>query len=177
MSQGPAPTSRPTYRTASTGLTRDVNRAAIFGLIGASGPIARTHIAQRIGLSPATVTAVTRELIDQGLVRVAEHSQPRRGRPALLLELVGDAALAFCAKVAVDHVVGVRIDLEAEVIERFEEQFDAAAPDAVVKLGELLRRWLSSSPSSTPLLGVGLGVSGVVDVATGTLDSPLQIGR
>jgi len=119
------------------------------------------------------VTAVTRELIDQGLVRVAEHSQPRRGRPALLLELVGDAASAFGAKVAVDHVVGVRIDLEAEVIERFEEQFDAAAPDAVVKLGELLRRWLSSSPSSTPLLGVGLGVSGVVDVATGTLDSPL----
>ena len=120
MSQGPAPASRPTYRTASTGLTRDVNRAAIFGLIGASGPIARTHIAQRIGLSPATVTAVTRELIDQGLVRVAEHSQPRRGRPALLLELVGDAASAFGAKVAVDHVVGVRIDLEAEVIERFE---------------------------------------------------------
>lgn len=165
--------SRPTYRTASTGLTRDLNRAAIFGMIGASGPIARTHIAQRLGLSPATVTAVTRELIDQGLIRVAERSQASRGRPALLLEVVGGAAAAFGAKVAVDHVVGVRVDLEAEVIERFEDQFDASAPDAITKLGELLRGWLSSSSSASPLLGVGLGVSGVVDVATGSLDSPL----
>lgn len=169
----PSAASRPTYRTASTGLTRDLNRAAIFGLIGASGPIARTQIARRLGLSPATVTAVTRELIDQGLVRVAERSQSARGRPALLLEVVGSAATAFGAKVAPDHVVGVRVDLEAAVIDRFEEPFDAAAPGAVENLGELLRRWVGSTASSAPLLGLGLGISGVVDAATGSIDSPL----
>src|SRR5881409_1556764 len=137
----PSAGSRPTYRTASTGLTRDLNRAAIFGLIGASGPIARTQIARRLGLSPATVTAVTRELIDQGVVRVAERSQSARGRPALLLEVVGGAATAFGAKVAPDHVVGVRVDLEAEVLERFESPFDAAGPGAVERLGDLLGGW------------------------------------
>ena len=154
-------------------MTRDVNRTAIFGLIGAAGPIARANIARRLQLSPATVTAVTRELLEQGLVRVAHRAQPSRGRPSLLLELVGDAACSLGAKVASDHVVGVRIDLEAEVIERFEAEFDATAPDAIERLGDILARWIDGIGAPAPLLGVGLGISGVVDVANGTIDSPL----
>jgi predicted NBD/HSP70 family sugar kinase len=164
---------RSAYLTASTGLARDLNRSAIFRLIGVSGPIARTHIARQLGLSPATVTAVTRELLDQGLVRVAERAPSQGGRPALLLEVVGGAAAAFGVKVAPDHLVGVRIDLEAEVLSRFAESYDATGPDAVERLGDALEHWLSDSRSSTPLLGVGLGVSGVVDAVTGALDSPL----
>src|SRR5215475_12783551 len=117
-----------TYRTGSTGLSRDLNRVAILRLIGASGPIARTHIADRLALSPATVTSVTRELLERGVIRVADRAPSKAGRPALLLELVGGAATAFGAKVAPDHVVGVRVDLDAEVLERFECEFDATTP-------------------------------------------------
>jgi predicted NBD/HSP70 family sugar kinase len=162
-----------TYRTASTGLTRDLNRAAIFRLIGSSGPIARTQIARRLGLSPATVTAVTRELLDRGIVRVAERAPSRRGRPALLLEVVGGAAAAFGIKLAPDHVVGVRVDLEAEVQARFEESFDATEPGAPERLADVLARWLDGTGSTTPLLGLGVGVSGVVDSAEGRIDSPM----
>lgn len=165
--------SRRTYRTATTGLARDLNRSAVFRLIGVAGPIARNQIARQLGLSPATVTAVTRELLDQGLVRVAERAPSRGGRPALLLEVVGGAAAAFGVKIAPDHLVGVRVDLEAEVLSRFGAPFDAGAPDAVERLGGILERWLGDSSSSVPLLGVGIGVSGVVDGATGALDSPL----
>jgi predicted NBD/HSP70 family sugar kinase len=161
------------YRTATTALSRDLNRAAIFRLIGASGPIARASIAQQLGLSPATVTAVTRELLEQGLIRVVDRVQPRRGRPAVLLEVASGAAAAFGAKVAADHVVGVRVDLDAEVLERFEAPFDALAPDAFARLGDLLADWLAAASSGAPVLGVGLGVAGFVDAATGLLDSPL----
>jgi DNA-binding Lrp family transcriptional regulator len=161
------------YRTASTSLTRDLNRAAIFRLIGSSGPIARAQIARRLGLSPATVTAVTRELLQQGLLRVADRSQSPRGRPALLLEIVGGAAAAFGAKVAPDHVVGVQVDLEGDVLDRFEAPFNASNEAAVDELGRLLSSWIEQVQPSAPLLGVGLGVSGVVDAATGSVDSPL----
>jgi predicted NBD/HSP70 family sugar kinase len=163
---------RATYRTASAGLSRDLNRAAIIRLIG-DGPIARTQIASRLGLSPATVTAVTRELLDQGLVRVAERVPSRGGRPALLLELVGGAATALGVKIAPDHLVGVRIDLEAEILDRFETMFDADAPDPVERLGDVLTGWVEASDGASPLLGVGLGVAGVFDSGSGTLDSPL----
>jgi predicted NBD/HSP70 family sugar kinase len=162
-----------TYPTASTGLTRDVNRAAILRLISSSGLIARKTIARRLGLSPATVTAVTRELIEQGLVRVAERAPSNGGRPALLLELVGGAATAFGAKIAADHVVGVRVDLEANVLERHEVAFDSKAPDALDRLGDVLAGWLGERTGGPPLLGVGLGVPGFFDGQTGMLDSPL----
>jgi predicted NBD/HSP70 family sugar kinase len=161
------------YRTATSGHTRDLNRAAIFRLIVSVGPIARTSIAQELGLSPATVTAVTRELMEQGLVRVAQRAPSRGGRPALLLELVGGAAMAFGVKVAPDHLVGVRVNLESEVVERFEAGFDPAADDSLDALAATLRTWIGALNDGPPLLGLGLGVAGVFDARTGLLDSPL----
>src|SRR5438445_396201 len=151
--------SRLTYRTASLGLTRDLNRSAILRLIGSAGPIARMDIARRLGLSPATVTAVTRQLVDHGLVRVAERAPSRGGRPALLLELVGGAASAFGVKVAPDHLVGVRVDLEAHVVERYEVPFNAASENAIDELTRILGDWIQQRPGDPPLLGVGLGVA------------------
>lgn len=162
------------YRTATTALSRDLNRAAVFRLIGAAGPIARTHIAQRLGLSPATVTSLTRELVDEGLVRVAERAPSRGGRPALLLELVGGAATAVGVKIAADHIVGVRVGIEANVLDRFETRFEATAADAIERLiGALRAERVAMDDGEPPLLGIGLGVPGVFDTQTRRLDSPL----
>jgi predicted NBD/HSP70 family sugar kinase len=161
------------YRTATSGHTRDLNRSAIFRMIVTSGPIARTQIAKTLGLSPATVTAVTRELLDQGIVRVAERAPSNGGRPALLLELVGGAANAFGVKIAPDHLFGVRVDLEAQLVQHYEASFDPSGEDAIERLTEILSGWIRQLPGDPPLLGVGLGVAGVFDDRTGTLDSPL----
>ncbi len=142
-------------------------------MIVSSGPIARTNIAKTLGLSPATVTAVTRELLDQGIVRVAERAPSKGGRPALLLELVGGAASAFGVKIAPDHLVGVRVDLEAQPVQSYEVAFEASEEGAVERLTEILAGWIRQMPGDPPLLGVGLGVAGVFDARTGTLDSPL----
>jgi predicted NBD/HSP70 family sugar kinase len=161
------------YRTASSGHTRDLNRSAIVRVIVTSGPIARTQIAKTLGLSPATVTAVTRELLDQGIVRVAERAPSKGGRPALLLELVGGAASAFGVKIAPDHVFGVRVDLEAQIVQHYEAPFDPSGEGAIERLIETLGGWIQQVPGDPPMLGVGLGVAGVFDARTGTLDSPL----
>jgi predicted NBD/HSP70 family sugar kinase len=162
-----------TYRTGSVTLTRDLNRVAVLRLIASGGPIARTHIARRLGLSPATVTSVTRELLDQGVLRVAERAPSNGGRPALLLEIVGAAANAFGVKVAPDHLVGVRVNLDADVLERFEEPLDCSAPDAPARIGDALARWLGGTGAYPPLLGVGLGVPGISDALGKTVDSPM----
>src|SRR2546430_10950404 len=141
------------YRTATSGHTRDLNRSAIFRMIGTSGPIARTQIAKTLGLSPATVTAVTRELLDQGIVRVAERAPSKGGRPALLLELVGGAASAFGVKIAPDHLVGVIVDLDGIVHERFEESVELGSDGALDRVTELLRTWLAPPEERVPLLG------------------------
>jgi predicted NBD/HSP70 family sugar kinase len=167
------PTRRSTFRTGSAGLSRDLNRIAVLRLIGASGPIARIHIAKKLGLSPATVTSLTRELLDRGVVRVADRAPSRGGRPAVLLELVGSAATALGVKIAPDHLVGVLVDLDAEILERFELKFDATKPGSIERLADVLGSWVESAASHGPLLGVGLGMPGVVDVERRTVSSPM----
>ncbi|HEY8030705.1 MAG TPA: ROK family transcriptional regulator [Gaiellaceae bacterium] len=161
------------FRTGSSGLSRDLNRVAVLRLIGASGPIARTHIARALGLSPATVTSLTRELLDRGVVRVADHAPSRGGRPAVLLELVGGAATALGVKIAPDHLVGVLVDLDADILERFELKFDATRRDSVERLADVLESWIEAAATHGPLLGIGLGMPGVVDVERRTVSSPL----
>jgi predicted NBD/HSP70 family sugar kinase len=148
---------------AAPHLVRDLNRSAVLRLIGREGPISRTEIARRLALSPATVTAVTRRLIAAGLVEVVDQAPSRGGRPAILLGLVGGAAHALGVKVASDHLVGVRVDLEGEVVERFEHPFEAAHPEALERLAEILRVHTELRADSPLILGVGLGVPGVVD--------------
>lgn len=161
------------YRTGSSGLSRDLNRAAILRVIGASGPIARASIAQHLGLSPATVTTITRELIEARLVRVADRAPSAGGRPALLLELVGSAATAFGVKIAADHLTGVLVDLDAAVIDRFEAPLELEHEGALERVGAVLAEWLDDAQRRAPLLGVGLGVPGVVNSARGTVTAPL----
>lgn len=161
------------YRTGSKRLSRDLNRLAILRLIGSAGPIARKDVAQQLGLSPATVTSITRELLERGVVRVADTAPSNGGRPAILLELVGSAASALGVKIAPDHLVGVRVDLDAGLLDRYELEFDAAAPGSIERLGDVLAEWVGPASSTQPLLGVGLGMPGVVDPRRGSVDSPM----
>jgi predicted NBD/HSP70 family sugar kinase len=161
------------YRTGSAGLSRDLNRTAILRLIGNAGPVARATIAQRLGLSPATVTSITRELIESGVVRVADRAPSAGGRPALLLEIVGGAAAAFGVKIAPDHLVGVIVDLDGVVLERFEQHAELVGPEALDRVIAILRSWLSDVGQRVRLLGVGLGVPGVVNEDRGTVTAPI----
>lgn len=114
---------------------------------------------------------MTKALLRQGLVRVVDQAPSRGGRPALLLDLVPSAAHAVGVKIAHDHVVGVRVDLDAEVVDRFEEPFDASDPGAIGRIGTLVRAHLAANHTPA-LLGMGLGVPGVVNGRTGAVDAP-----
>jgi predicted NBD/HSP70 family sugar kinase len=160
-----------TNSASSTAHLRDLNRSAALRLIGTAGPISRAEIARELGLSPATVTGVTRELLHMGFIRVVDQAAPEGGgRPALLLAIVGSAAHALGVKVAADHVVGVRVDLDGGVLERFDSPFDPTAGDSLVRLAAFLRAHVDGG--TTPFLGVGLGVPGIVG-RDGRVASPM----
>jgi predicted NBD/HSP70 family sugar kinase len=160
------------FRTGSAGLPRDLNRVAVLRLIGASGPVARATIARQLGLSPATVTSVTRELLERGILREAAQAPSRGGRPAILLELVGGAATAVGVKIAPDHLVGVRVNLDGEVLERVEHRFDAGLAQPAERIATTLDGWIGGLSDRSPLLGVGLGVPGVVDAGRLRVNAP-----
>ncbi len=151
---------------------RDVNRVAVLALLGRHGPIARTDIARRLGLSPPTVTAVTRSLMEAGVIRKVDDATSRGGRPGELLAVVGPAAVAIGVKVAASRITGVRADLDGTVLDTFSAPFDDIAANPFNGLADLLGPHLATTGSAA-MLGVGLGVPGFVDNRTGLLEAPL----
>lgn len=161
-------------RTGSAALMRDLNRAAVLALIGRHGPIARVAIARELSLSPATVTAVTRELVQEGLIREVDQAPSNGGRPAILLGLDAEAAHAIGLKISPDRLTAVHVNLDGEPLDYDDRPFDATAPGAIERLAaivaELVTTW--RRPGSR-LLGVGLGVPGIVDSQQGLVEAPI----
>ncbi|GAA1116088.1 ROK family transcriptional regulator [Kribbella jejuensis] len=149
----------------------DLVPSGIVALLGTRGPTARTAIARSLGLSPATVTQVTKDLIARGVVEELESVPSNGGRPARLLGLVARTGVALGAKVTADHVAVVSVELDGTVRSSDAHDFDPSAADALDQLGRILTAEIAGLDGR--LLGVGVGVPGSVDSqASGIVDAP-----
>ena len=149
----------------------DLVRAAVLGLLGTRGPSSRADIARVLGVSPATVTQTTKELLARELVAELESVPSQGGRPARLLGLVRSAGGAIGAKVTPNHVALVSIDLDGTVRSSRAVPFDASRPAALDALADILSEAVARHEGR--LLGVGVGLPGAVDSqASGVVDAP-----
>lgn len=147
-------------------LNGDVTQTSVLRAVGVHGPISRTELARRLGVSAGTITSVTKELIELGLLETVGKVQgDRRGRPAELLGLVAGSAHTIGAKVTSTQVVGMVADLGGNVLASFTEPFDPRGDDPCGLLEGILRLHMGEAPG--PLLGVGLGVPGMVNSVDG----------
>ncbi len=55
-------------------LVKQLNSAAVYRLIDQYGPISRIQIAEQSQLAPASVTKITRQLIERGLIKVDQQA-------------------------------------------------------------------------------------------------------
>lgn len=64
-------------------LVKQLNSAAVYRLIDQYGPISRIQIAEQSQLAPASVTKITRQLIERGLIKEVDQ-QASPGPPRYL---------------------------------------------------------------------------------------------
>src|SRR6476620_7108843 len=107
-------------RSGNKQLIREINKSLVLNTVRDSGAISRTDIAQMVHLSLATVSGITNELIDQGLVYEHEEGTSTGGRRPILLALNPRAGLVIGTKLTETHVVVALTDLNADVVEQRE---------------------------------------------------------
>lgn len=97
------------------------------------GPLPRAEIARRLGMSRASLTRVTRSLLEHGLI--AEGAVELRGwtgRPSELVEIAPAARHFFGVKLTGDAIYAVVTDLGAHEVAATEETLDSLDIDDVV---------------------------------------------
>ena len=163
---------------ASRQLGKLINRKLVLNAIKA-GPTSRAEIAEETGLSPAAVSNLTVELIDEGLVHETGVVETARGRPPVLLRINSHARYVVGVKVMPTSLVAVVTDLDANVVlDRTLAGLgepDASAsrahssPAAVVdRLAQVVEEIVEDAGiRRTDLLGVGVGLAGIIDSRAG----------
>jgi predicted NBD/HSP70 family sugar kinase len=149
----------------------DVNRSAILAQLGARGALSRIELSDILGVSPALITQLVKDLLREGLIHEAGHADSSGGRRAMRLQLSVDVGTAIGVKVAADHLVAVEVRIDGTVVRSVSEPFAADSRAAVSVLAEHVKRFIATG-SERHILGVGVGVPGTVaDPEAGVVDS------
>ncbi len=151
-------------------------RQQVFDRIRAAGLIPRVQLAKDLGVSPASVTTLTSELIECGLIE--EVAAPRdsdsgRGRPAVALGVRADA----------HHVAGLKIsdrDMSAVIVDfagNLMADYHVARPPTAFSLSEILdatetlldKACAKAGFARHELSGAGIALPGHIDSARGAV--------
>jgi glucokinase-like ROK family protein len=152
-------------------LIRAINRSTILNTIKTHGAIPRAEIARLTGLSPATVSGIAAELIQENLVFEKETGDSSGGRRPIMLAINPQGGCVVGIKVMDDHALGALTDLEATPLGKQSYPFTDTSPEGVAQaLSELVFQLLGKLDNPIPeLMGVGVGLAGIVDSAQGVV--------
>ncbi|MBD8729137.1 ROK family protein [Frigoribacterium sp. CFBP 13707] len=131
------------------------------------GPIARAELGRRLGLSPASLTRLSRPFLDSGLfVEGAVELAGAVGRPARPLDVQADLQHFVGVKLTGDQAFGVLTDLRAKALGEHVADLAGRSPEEVVEALVAVVQALTAGGSGTGSgsRGVGVGVAGVEGV-------------
>ncbi len=149
------------------------NRSLVLQTLYRVGRQSRADLARETGLTRVTVSDLISDLIGEGLViEMGQREDVRPGKPATLLDLDRAAfQIVGLDLSAYSTFRGALLDLDGRILERAELPLEASRGDEaaakVVALAETL-----VAASTRPILGIGVGSPGVVDLAGVVLTAP-----
>jgi N-acetylglucosamine repressor len=152
-------------------LIRAINCSAVLNTIKTNGPISRTDVAKITGLSAATISGITAELISAGLIFEKEAGDSSGGRRPILLALNPRGGFVIGFKLAETTITAALTDLEATVIAKDTCLLENhSVQDVVDRIAKMVGTLLTKSKIRQDLLiGVGIGLAGIIDAESGVL--------
>ncbi len=161
-------------KSADPELTGGGNRFRIIDLIRRLGPIARVEIVERTNLSPATVSAITGGLIEDGLVTAShvEGGEPSgRGRPRVMLQLQAGILHAVGVKLSLGRISVAVTDFAGRAVHSLvlPVRLDRQPAETIADLVEDgVRQCVSDAGLRLEAIsGLGIGIPGVIDASAG----------
>lgn len=143
------------------------------------GPLSKAMLAQRNGLTKATVSAICSDLTALGLIQEAGQQRVGLGRPGHLLELNPLARGAIGVEISTNYSAAMLTDLcGATLWQRSSLTTVGSSQAAILARAEALVAAArdQANERGMPLLGIGVGVPGLVDPGPESLVTAPALG-
>lgn len=154
-------------------LMRAINRAKILELIRTAGLASRVELSAMSGLSKASVTGITAELIREGLIIEKQSGDYEGGRRPRMLGLNPEGAYVVGVNLSIMEISVVIMNLEADIITTASHPLENRHY-SVEEITELMvktvqRCMWEGNFARDRISGVGIGVPGPVYVNSGII--------
>jgi predicted NBD/HSP70 family sugar kinase len=150
---------------------RRQNRGLVLGALRVQGPLSRTALATGTGLSHASITAITHDLVEQQIIHdlaPAERSDHRgRGRPATLVGFNRQAGTAALFEIDVNRARLSLVDYGGVLVDRVETPIGPgtfAETPPTRFLADRLRQMQERNPAEARVMQrVAISIQGILD--------------
>ncbi|MBQ1034819.1 ROK family transcriptional regulator [Micromonospora sp. C81] len=143
------------------------NRSALLTKLFLDGPLTRQDLVRSTGLSQPAVSNVVADMIDEGLVAEAGAAESDGGRPSMLLRIAPRFAFVVGVDVGETRVRVELFDFAMTLLASIEYPLDPARTEPDLVAGRVVAGIdaVTAQAQVAPgdVLGVGIGVSGVVE--------------
>lgn len=150
---------------------RAINRLAILHAIRDAGMISRVDLSRSTGLSQATVTSITAELLKEGMLLEQGGGKSLGGRKPVPLAVNPKGAYAVGIHLSAGQVCVVLLDLQANILNTLCKNLDPGDLSLERVLEILIETvqaciWRADF-SKSQLFGIGVSIPGLIDFRTG----------
>lgn len=155
--------------------SRALNRRLILNLLRNRGPVSRAELASVTGLSPAAVTFVVTELMDEALVVEREAVASSNGRRPIPVDINYEAHLALGFKLNRNSIDCVLTDLATSPLATLRATVTDTSPEGMVEaIRDTVPQLLAQATrEEKDIMGIGVSIPGEVDPKNGgCLQSP-----
>lgn len=153
-------------------LIKKINRVKVLNAIREHKPVARSQIAEIVGLDKKSITNFVTELLNEGLIEETGKKDNMAGRPYTMLEFRQKYVMGIY--IAPHFSRGVLMDLYGRIEASHEEEYPFYSNmdkicEAVANIYKVL------SAKKQPGCGVGICMPGMLDIAGGTVIDSVNI--
>ena len=158
---------------------KNINRMTLLRLLREQSGSSRADLSELSGLTRSTVSALTKELIDEGwLVEADAFATGALGRRPTPLSLDGTRIALLGADLGPDAIRVVATSIRGEILKTSEAPLRSKIPDEACQQLVEMATALSAkiARGRWRLLGIGVGLHGAVDKRSGVLEFAPNIG-
>ena len=153
-------------------LVKQLNSAAVYRLIDQQGPISRIQVADVSQLAPASVTKITRQLLERGLIKEVAQQASTGGRRAISLTTEVEPFHSVAVRLGRDYIQFSLYNLGGkELVSEYHEFFYTTQEDLVDGLTSHLKSFIQSNQTViNQLIAIGVALPGLVNPETGVVE-------
>ncbi|KLV04295.1 transcriptional regulator [Photobacterium ganghwense] len=153
-------------------LVKQLNSAAVYRLIDLQGPISRIQVADVSQLAPASVTKITRQLLERGLIKEVAQQASTGGRRAISLTTESTPFHSIAIRLGRNYIELTLYDLSGKFIAGTGHAFHYTSQQALIDgLLDHIRQFIADNQSiMRELVAFGITLPGLIDPETGVVD-------